>query len=227
MNPQPDIPSSKASFSLFPYVKSFRQRSPNRFCAESFCLSVCAHDKSLYPLSPNPAFSCGVGLRPAGSSGVPPRFHQIRIQKSKIKNSIPPFFELVRIPLSPLHNRTQFLRNPEPSGMLFIGTVQTLCTSGESFVPFVCFCEAFQSDWNETERFRSKMERPLVPVFPSFTLLMLIRKKSFKAVGFGGSARKIFPDNRIEKGVTGYVWLGLVNFGYVWLNQTRVKRSKS
>jgi hypothetical protein len=40
MNPQPDTPSSKTSFSLFPYVKSFRQSSPNHFVLQSFCLSV-------------------------------------------------------------------------------------------------------------------------------------------------------------------------------------------
>ena len=33
------------------------------------------------------AFPCGVGLRPAGSSGVPPRVHQI--QHSKIKHQTP------------------------------------------------------------------------------------------------------------------------------------------
>src|SRR3954467_13632482 len=40
MNPQPGTPSSKTSFSLFPYVKSFRQSFPNHFVLQSFCLSV-------------------------------------------------------------------------------------------------------------------------------------------------------------------------------------------
>jgi hypothetical protein len=37
--------------------------------------------------------------------------------------------------------------------------VQTDCSSA-AFVPFVNCCEEFEPEWNETERFRSKMERP-------------------------------------------------------------------
>jgi hypothetical protein len=36
-------------------------------------------------------------------------------------------------------------------------------------------------------------------------------------VGFSGSAGKTFPHNQFSKTITGYVWLTLVNFGYVWL----------
>jgi hypothetical protein len=42
---------------------------------------------------------------------------------------------------------------------------------------------------------------------------------------FGGSSGKAFPHNRIAKAVTGYVWLGLVSFSYVWLCGDKVERN--
>ena len=66
--------------------------------------------------------------------------------------------------------------------------VQTVFRSAALFVSFVSFCEAFGSEWNEMERFCSKMERPIV------------------------------PHNQNSIRITGYVWLCLVNFGYVWLS---------
>jgi hypothetical protein len=39
--------------------------------------------------------------------------------------------------------------------------------------------------------------------------------------------RKVFPNNQFGKSLTGYVWLGLVNFGYGWLSPWRPRRSLS
>jgi hypothetical protein len=45
--------------------------------------------------------------------------------------------------------------------------VQNVFSPAAPFVSFVIFCEASEPEWNETERFRSKMERHLVPLSAS------------------------------------------------------------
>jgi hypothetical protein len=99
---------------------------------------------------------------------------------------------------------------------------------GEQWISFskpVAFDRGLVCLWSASTGFWSPLNDTLATtVLPSGWLWFAFGhvakiEKILKPVGFGGSTGNNFPHNQISKSLIGYVWLGLVNFGYVWLSR--------